>query len=119
MTSKKLAAKEVILSLAKNMQKIDHDHGRFVTIVPHTRAETKEFALKCHLGEIRWEYLTKRPTNRRKGEFDRFNIACGFYQLDEGYTLYWYKSSEKKKRDEASRTEGWQRRWSLNPAWGK
>ena len=93
------------LCTSKNMQKIDHDHGRFVTIVPRTRAETKEFALKCHLGEIRWEYLTKRPTNRRKGEFDRFNIACGFYQLDEGYTLYWYKSSEKKKRDEASRTE--------------
>ena len=22
-------------------------------------------------------------------------------------------------KDEAGRTDGWQRRWSLNPAWGK
>jgi transposase len=93
------------LCTAENMGKIDKDGGRFVTIVPDTRAETQRFAELCYQSQVRWQALTRRESTRRKGKYDVFQIAEGFYQLDEGFRLFWYRSSEKRQRDEQSRRE--------------
>ena len=88
-----------------NMVKIDQEQGRFVTIVPRTRVETKNFAEECHAATVRWSPLTRRPSTRVRDLYDVFWVAAGSYQLEEGFRLYWYRSSEKRKRDSESRKE--------------
>jgi transposase len=93
------------LCTTENMTRIDRGQGRFVTIVPRTRSETQTFAQECHEASVRWELLTRRPSTRIKGLYDVFSVATGSYQLEEGFRLYWYRSSEKRKRDSSSRKE--------------
>jgi len=93
------------LCTSSNMNKIDREGGRFVTIVPDTRSETKEFAEQCYRSEVRWQMLARRPSTRRQNAFNVFQVAADFYQLSEGYRLYWYRSSEKRVRDEESRKD--------------
>jgi transposase len=40
-----------------------------------------------------------------RGLYDVFSLASETYQLEEGFRLYWYRSSEKRKRDASSRKE--------------
>jgi len=93
------------LCTSGNMRKIDQEGGRFVTIVPETRLETKDFATSCFESEVRWLPLTRQQSTRKKGAYDVFQIAEGFHQLAEGFCLFWYRSSEKRRRDAESRKE--------------
>lgn len=93
------------LCTTDNMMRIDREQGRFVTIVPRTRTETKMFADECYEGIVRWVPLTRRRSTRVQGLFDVFSVAADSYQLEEGFRLYWYRSSEKRKRDATSRKE--------------
>ena len=99
------------LCVAEVMRKIEKEGGRFLTVVPKTRAETKEFAELCYAAVVRWAPLTRRQASRQKG-YDVFQVADGAYQLEEGYRVYWYRSSEKRRRDEESRhdriTSAWE-----------
>jgi len=36
----------------------------------------------------------------RRGKIDHFEAAEGLFQMREGYRIYWYRSSEKKVRDQ-------------------
>jgi transposase len=91
------------LCTSNNMKKIDSEKGRFVTIVPKTRSEVKEFYENCYNSEVRWIPLTRRESSREKGKYDVVQTAEGFYQLAEGFRVYWYRSSEKRIRDKFSR----------------
>ena len=91
------------LCTESNMGKIDKEQGRFITIVPKTRGEVKEFYTQCHESRVRWSNLTWFPYSRKKGSQDVIHIAEDFYQLSEGYRLFWYRSSRKKKYDRESR----------------
>ena len=91
------------LCTSNNMRKIDREQGQFITIVPKTRTEVKEFFNSCYDGKVRWRPLTRYASTRKKGKFDVFQVSEGFYQLEEGFKLFWYRSSEKKKRDKESR----------------
>lgn len=93
------------LCTSENMREIDCEGGRFVTIVPQTRQETKDFANACHEAEVRWLPLTRRQSSRKKGSYDVFQVADGLHQLAEGFRVFWYRSSEKRKRDAESRKE--------------
>lgn len=93
------------LCTSENMKKIDREGGRFVTVVPQTRAETDEFAISCYESGVRWSPLTRRKSTRKHDTYDVFQIADGLFQLREGFCLYWYRSSEKRKRDKDSREE--------------
>ena len=86
-----------------NMRKIDKEQGQFVTIVPKTRSEVHDFYDQCYTGDVRWKNLTWFPCPRDKGRQDVFHIADDFYQLSEGYKMFWYRSSSKAKRDQESR----------------
>lgn len=92
------------LCTSQNMRKIDKEGGRFITIVPKTRGEVQKFQEECWNSEVRWILLTRRKSTRKQGKYDVFQIAEGFHQLDEGFKLYWYRSSEKKLRDEENRS---------------
>ena len=93
------------LCTSGNMRKIDQEGGRFITIVPETRLETKDFANSCFESEVRWLPLTRRNSTRKKGSYDVFQVAEGFHQLAEGFRLFWYRSSDKLRRDSESRKE--------------
>lgn len=93
------------LCTAENMATIDRNQGRFITIVPRTRKETETFADAIVKSEVRWTPVWRKRTRRSKTEDDSFELATGLWQLSEGYTLFWYRSSEKAKRDAEARTE--------------
>jgi transposase len=93
------------LCVEETMRKIDSEHGLFVTIVPRTRKESDDFATSLEQGEVRWEKCLRRKSSRHKSEFDTFEVATGFYQLREGFKVYWYRSSQKQKRDSESRKD--------------
>jgi transposase len=93
------------LCTTANMRRIDQEHGRFVTIVPRTRAETHAFATDCYEATVRWDPLLRQRSTRRRGMSDVFSVASEAYQLAEGFRLYWYRSSEKRKRDASRRKD--------------
>jgi transposase len=53
-------------------------------------------AAACH---VRWESLWARPAARRGQRREHFECAQGLYQMQEGFRIYWYRSSEKRQRD--------------------
>ena len=88
-----------------NMRKIDREQGRFVTIVPKTRGEVKQFFNECYEGDVLWKLLTKHESTRKKGRYNTFQVSESFHQLDEGFKMFWYRSSEKRERDKESREQ--------------
>jgi transposase len=47
----------------------------------------------------------RKRADRNDKAFDVVECAVGPYHLREGFTLHWYRSSQKKKRDERDRDE--------------
>jgi transposase len=93
------------LCTEKQLRKIDGEHGKFITVLPRTRHEVGEFYNSVYCLEVRWDYLYKKRCTRKKEEYDIFELAEGFYQTQEGFRIYWYRSSKKKQRDEQDRRE--------------
>lgn len=93
------------LCVAETMHYIDQNQGRFITVVPKTRSETKDFADKVYGSEVRWEEILRRRSSRDSKRFDVIQHAVGLYQLTEGYVIHWFRSSEKKQKDRESREE--------------
>lgn len=93
------------LCVERTMRAIDKEHGLFVTMVPRTRLETKEFSGDLRGGDVRWEKILRKRSSRRGNEFDTFECAVGEHRLREGFKLFWYRSSQKQKRDAKDRKE--------------
>lgn len=99
------------LCVRETLLKIDREHGRFVTMVPDTRREVGEFEKEVEAGEVRWERILRKRSPRRESEFDTFDCALGPRQLSEGFPLFWYRTSQKKKRDAEDRKDRISRAW--------
>jgi transposase len=93
------------LCTEKNLRTIDSERGFFVTVVPKTRSEVATFSEAVLAGDVRWEEILRKRADRNVKAFDVIECAVGPYHLREGFTLYWYRSSQKKKRDERDRDE--------------
>jgi transposase len=93
------------LCTEKNLRTIDGERGFFVTVVPKTRSEVQTFADAVLAGDVRWEEILRKRADREEKAFDAIECAVGPYHLREGFTLYWYRSSQKKKRDARDRDE--------------
>lgn len=93
------------LCVSETLLKIDREHGRFVTMVPDTRREVHDFAKALESGNIRWEQILKKRSPRHGAEFDTFECAQGPRQLREGFPLFFYRTSQKKKRDAEDRDD--------------
>jgi transposase len=93
------------LCVRQTLLAIDGQHGRFITTLPSLRSETERFQSECLASLVRWELLWKRRGCRSHGRIETFELASGFYQMSEGFRLYWYRSSEKIKRDVLDRQE--------------
>lgn len=93
------------LCTEENLSFIDRNQGRFITIVPRTRAETKTFSEAAYESEIRWKHLLRVRSKRNPNTFETFEVADGLFQLREGFVIHWYRSSEKMKRDSYERDQ--------------
>jgi transposase len=93
------------LCTEKNLRTIDGERGFFVTVVPKTRSEVQTFADAVLSGDVRWEEILRKRADRDEKMFDVIECAVGPYHLREGFTLFWYRSSQKKKRDVRDRGE--------------
>jgi transposase len=93
------------LCASKTLMNIDRAQGRFVTILPRTRAESDEFSLNVAHSQVRWERIYSKRSSRKRRRLDVFECAQDLYQMREGFRLYWYRSSEKALRDEQDRTD--------------
>jgi transposase len=93
------------LCTEKNLRTIDSERGFFVTVVPKTRSEVATFTDAVLAGDVRWEEILRKRADRDDKAFDVIECAVGPYHLWEGFTLYWYRSSQKKKRDARDRAE--------------
>jgi transposase len=93
------------LCTEKNLRTIDGERGFFVTVVPKNRSEVAAFTEAVIAGDVRWEEILRKRADRDKKIFDVIECAVGPYHLREGFILYWYRSSQKKKRDAKDRDE--------------
>jgi transposase len=93
------------LCTEKNLRAIDREHGFFVTVVPKTRSEVAKFSEAVIAGDVRWDEILRKRADRDEKAFDVIECAVGPYHLREGFTLHWFRSSQKKKRDERDRNE--------------
>jgi transposase len=93
------------LCTEKSLRTIDAERGFFVTVVPKTRSEVETFTDAVLAGDVRWEEILRKRCDRDKKAFDVIECAVGPYHLREGFSLHWYRSSQKKKHDKQDRDE--------------
>ena len=94
----KLCVKDTLLQL-------DREHGRFITILPRNRREVADFAQQAAQCQVRWEPLWKRRACRKPRRTEAFEVAVGPHQMQEGFRIYWYRSSEKRLHDQQDRQD--------------
>src|SRR5437016_672136 len=87
------------LCVSQTLLKIDRSQGRFLTVMPRTRSEAAEFQHKLEAAWVRWEKVLAQRSSRKPGQMDVYEVASGLYQMSEGFRLYWFRSSEKARRD--------------------
>jgi len=93
------------LCAGETLLRLDREHGRFITILPRNRAEVHAFAQQAAQCQVRWQFLWSRRAARRYHRRERFEWAEGLYQMDEGFRIHWFRSSEKRLRDAQDRQE--------------
>ena len=60
------------LCTEENLRFIDRNQGRFISIVPRTRVETKEFSAAAYESEVRWKHLLRQRSSRNHAAFETF-----------------------------------------------
>lgn len=93
------------LCVSKTLLDIDRSQGRFITVVPRTRSEVEDFRSKVAASFVRWEKVWAKRSSRKHGRIDLYEGATGIHQMREGFRMYWFRSSEKARRDWAEREE--------------
>ncbi|NJN77820.1 MAG: IS1634 family transposase [Saprospiraceae bacterium] len=94
------------LATKENMAYLSENGGKFASILPASRLEVKKFKTQVKTGEVepQWEIGLKRANSRKKGEEDVYEIYEG-EKTEEGYSIYWIRSSSKRKQDAHRREE--------------
>jgi transposase len=100
-TLKSLAGRPDFLYVADaklcSWENMDHLHrhgGRFVTVLPRSRQEDREFRRWIQDHEPPWELLVDRPHPRRRyGPRDRWWVFQAPLPSEEGWPVIWVRSS--------------------------
>jgi transposase len=94
------------LCTRENMDHIDRQRGRFVTVLPRSRLEDREFRKWIQTHEPSWELVWDRPNPRRKGgPRDRWYVFRGPLPSREAWPVIWVWSTLLTLRQEQSRRE--------------
>lgn len=92
------------LATAENLCKIVDCGGRFITVMPRTWTEDKQFRKQVKLRQVTWKHLLSRKNNRKpESKKDHYYLAQGNYSTSAGYALLWIKSTQKAEQDAETR----------------
>ena len=95
---------------SKQLSYIVSNGGRVITVMPNTWKETKIFKDELLAINIPRKVILKREIADSDYDNEYFSLFSGNYRsLTDGYTIYWYLSSQKKKFDKSSRQKRIQR----------
>jgi transposase len=90
------------LATAENMAYLHQRGGRFLSVLPRTRAEDAAFRGAMRDGKARW-----RPIHDKRDDdgdvLDRFSVHEPEATSAEGYRLIWYHSTRKAELDALAR----------------
>lgn len=90
-----------------NLEHVSSYGGLFVTVMPRTRKEDRDFRADLRSGAVvaRWRKVLERDASRREDERPDVyaSTAQGPQQSAEGYRIVWVRSSLKARRDAAGR----------------
>lgn len=93
------------LCVSDTLLRLDKEGGRFITVLPRNRGEVGAFAQQAAACQVRWEPLWSRRSCRKYHRRETFDLAAGLYQMQEGFRIYWYRSSEKSHYDAQDRQD--------------
>jgi transposase len=90
------------LATAENMAHLHQHGGRFLTVLPRTRAEDAAFRGTMLEGKARWRHIHDKLDD--EGDLvDRFSVHEPEMTSVEGYRLIWYHSVRKAELDALAR----------------
>lgn len=90
----------------QNMDFIDRQGGRFVTVLPRSRTEDHWFRKRIQTEEPVWEKVWDRPNPRRKGgPRDRWYVTVPTVPSREAWPVVWVFSELLAKKQETRRQE--------------
>lgn len=89
------------LATAENLGHIARHGGRFVTVLPRTRAEDRQFRDSVRAGQVVWKEFYRRY--EEEDLVDVFQMAQEAPRTVEGYRLLWFHSAAKEDQDRAAR----------------
>jgi len=106
-TVKKIAGKSDFIYVADSkvctscqLSHIVSNGGRVITVMPNTYKETKIFKDKLLSTNIQRKVILKRKVEEGEHNDEYFSLFLGNYEtINDGYTIYWYLSTQKKKLD--------------------
>jgi len=96
------------LATKENMGYIAGEGGRFITVLPQSRNECKDFRKLVTRQAITWTKAWEKKNDEGFVE-DVYSIAGHPATTAEGYRLIWFHSSRKAELDEMSRNDRLQR----------
>jgi transposase len=85
------------------MGHIDRKGGRFLTVMPNSRAEVGEFRRFIAKNTLTWTEVLRRPGKRKDDPDEVFFATPAPSPSVEGYRIVWIRSSEKEVFDAEAR----------------
>jgi transposase len=94
------------LCTRENMGHIASHRGRFLTVMPRTRAEDGWFREHLQAHTVAWREVHREPNPRRRDGPDLvYDGVESPRRSAEGYRVLWYRSSQKAEQDAQSRRQ--------------
>ena len=98
------------LATAENMAYLHQHRGRFITVLPRTRGEDKDFRQSLREGKVSWRTIHEKIDQQDQQKvLDRFSTTNEPVTSEEGYRLLWYHSTRKAELDALARANRLQR----------
>ena len=105
-----LSVADCKLATAENMAYIHRHGGRFLSVLPRTRAEDAAFRGEILGGRVPWRGIHDKYDDAGES-VDRFSVPEPEVTSVEGYRLIWYHSTRKAVADAAARQQRLERAW--------
>lgn len=97
------------LATHANLMEIQRHEGKFVTVLPRTRSEDKEFRKYLRQHPVRWKKLLSIPNKRDlDGPSNLFYTCSSSERTQDGFRLIWIRSAAKALQDEDNRNHNLQ-----------
>ena len=91
------------LATRENMAYVHQRQGKFITVLPRTRAEDAAFRQLVAEGQVTWRPLWEKKNDQ--GEvIDHYSVSAQPATSEEGYRLVWYHSQRKAELDVLARS---------------